>query len=301
MVGSRGSKLALIQAEEVLTRLRESNPEFEFVPVQVTTEGDRERAVPLDRMEGVGIFVKELEEALLDSRIDLAIHSLKDMPTGLPPGLSLAAVGARLDPRDALVSRKGTLTELASGSRVGTGSPRRAVQLLSCRSDLEVHSIRGNVDTRLGKVWSGDFDGVVVAAAALIRLGCEEVITEYLPPDYFLPAAGQGALGIEIRSEDKEMARLASTVNHQPTWYSVIAERVFLYSLGGGCRAPIAALGTIDGNMLQLEGMVASASDQRIIRCSERGSTSSPEQVGMRLAERILEMGASEFIAEARV
>jgi len=301
IVGSRGSKLALIQAEEVLTQLRESNPEFDFRLFKITTEGDRERAVPLDRMTGVGLFVKELEEALLDGRIDLALHSLKDMPTSLPPGLSLAAVGARLDPRDVLVSRKGTLIELASGSRVGTGSLRRAVQLLSYRSDLEVHSIRGNVDTRLRKVWSGDFDGVIVAAAALIRLGCEEVITEYLPPEHFLPAVGQGALGIEIRSEDRQMAQLASTLNHQPTWYSVIAERAFLRSLGGGCRAPIAALGTVDGNMLRLEGMVASASDQRILRCSEHGSASSPEQVGVRLAERILEMGASEFIAEARV
>jgi hydroxymethylbilane synthase len=198
VIGSRGSKLALIQAESVAARLRELDSHIEVTLSKIVTKGDRERHTRLDQIEGIGIFVKELEEALLDGRIDLAVHSLKDVPTELPQGLYLAAVIERLDPRDVLVSRGETLAELAPGARIGTGSLRRAAQLTACRPDLEACRIRGNVDTRLRKVADGELDGVILAAAAMERLGGKDRVSEYLPLDIFLPAVGQGALTIEI-------------------------------------------------------------------------------------------------------
>jgi hydroxymethylbilane synthase len=250
-------------------------------------------------MAGIGIFVKELEEALLDGLIDLAVHSLKDMPTQIPSGLCLAAVTERLDPRDVLVSRGKRLEELASGAKIGTGSLRRSVQLGACRSDLEACSIRGNVDTRLRKVANGEFDGVILAAAALKRLGWEDRVSEYLSTEYFLPAVGQGALAIETRLDDKEAAKIVVYLNHLPTWQGITAERAFLRALGGGCRAPIAALGTVNGTTLKLEGMISDISGRRILRSSDEGSTEVAEEIGDRLARKLLDMGASEFLAEA--
>ena len=221
VVGSRGSKLALIQAEFVAAKIRETNPDIEVGISQVVTKGDRNRHVQLDQMADIGVFVKELEEALLDGRIDLAVHSLKDMPTQIPSGLYLAAVTERLDPRDVLVSRGKRLVELAPGARIGTGSLRRAVQLGASRPDLEACSIRGNVDTRLQKVSSGELDGVILAAAAMFRLGWKDKISEYLPLEHFVPAVGQGALVIETRYGDEEIAKLISPLNHLPTWQRV--------------------------------------------------------------------------------
>ena len=299
ITGSRGSKLALIQAESVAARIREVNPKLEVSLSKIITKGDRNRHTQLDHVAGVGVFVKELEGALLDNRIDIAVHSLKDVPTDIPLDLRLLAVTERLDPRDVLVS-KSRLDELAPGSRIGTGSLRRTVQLTQYRPDLKVCSIRGNVDTRLRKVSSGEVDGVIVAAAALLRLGWEDKITEYLPLEHFVPAVGQGALVIEMRLDDEEVAALVSPVNHLPTWQSVMAERAFLSALGGGCRAPIAALGTVNGATLKLEGMVADVSGKKMLRATEEGSSMSPEQVGVQLAQKMLGMGASEFIAEVR-
>ncbi len=296
IIGSRGSRLALTQAESVLSQLKEANPHLKFSLSKIVTEGDRNRRLSPDRMAGIGVFVKELEAALLNGRIDLAVHSLKDLPTEIPEGLYLAAVVERLDPRDILVSRSERLAELAPDSRIGTGSVRRAVQLAAYRTDLEVCSIRGNVDTRLRKVSSGELDGVILAATAMLRLGWADRITEYLPLEYFLPPAGQGALGIEIRANDEEIGELVSRLNHQPTWQSVVAERTFLSALGGGCRAPIATLGTINGNTLNLMGMVSDASGKKILRASEEGSAATPEQLGIRLACKMLKMGASKFI-----
>ncbi len=301
VVGSRGSRLAQIQTESVVVRIREVNPHLEISISKIVTHGDRNRYTQLDRMRGVGVFVKEMEEALLDGRIDLAVHSLKDMPTEIPKGLYLAVVTERLDPRDILVSRVGRLAELASGSRIGTGSIRRTVQLANYRPDLEVYSIRGNVDTRLRKVSSGEVDGVILAAAALIRLGWKDKISEYLPPEHFLPAVGQGALVVETRLDDEEIAGFISPINHLPSWQSVTAERAFLSTLGGGCRAPIAALGTVNGTTLKLEGMVADISGKKILQASEEGSLMTPEEIGVRLAQEMLVMGASEFITEARI
>ena len=299
-VGSRSSKLALIQAESVAAKIREVNPYLEISISKIVTHGDRNRRTPLDRMRGVGVFVKELEEALLDGRIDLAVHSLKDMPTDIPPELCLLGVTEREDPRDVLVARASSLAELAPGSRIGTGSLRRAAQITSYRPDLEVCSLRGNVDTRLRKVSGGEVDGVILAAAALLRLGREAEITEYLPLEHFLPAVGQGTLAIEGRLGDNELARLVSPINHLPTWQGITAERAFLGALGGGCRAPIAALGTISGNSLKLQGMVADASGKKLLCASEEGDTMTPEKVGRRLAQKLLEMGASEFITEVK-
>ncbi len=301
VVGSRGSKLALIQADSVVAKIKEVNPDLEVSISKIVTKGDRDSHTQLDKMAGVGVFVKELEDALLDGRIDLAVHSLKDMLTQSPQGLCLAAVTERLDPRDVLISKSKRLTELTPGSRIGTGSFRRAVQIASYRPDLEVCSIRGNVDTRLRKVSDGEVDAVVLAAAAFIRLGWEDKISEYLSLEHFLPAVGQGTLGIEARCEDKEIAKLVALVNHLPTWQSIIAERTFLNALGGGCRTPIAALGTVNGTTLRLEGMVADVNGKNKLCASEEGNVIVAEQVGIRLAQKMLGMGASKFITEARV
>ena len=299
-VGSRGSELALIQTESVVAKIKKANPYLKITIARIVTKGDRDSHTCLDQVEGVGIFVKEIEEALLNGKIDLAVHSLKDMPTEIPQGLCLAAVTERLDPRDILVSRAKRLDELTPGSKIGTGSFRRALQLAAYRPDLETYSIRGNVDTRLRKVFCGELDGVILAAAAMSRLGWEEKISEYLPVEHFLPAVGQGALGIEARLGDKEIIELLSGINHLPTWQSITAERAFLKALGGGCRAPIAALGTVEDTVLKLEGMAADATGKKILRASEEDSATTPEQVGMRLAQKMLAMGASEFIAEAK-
>ncbi len=295
VVGSRGSKLAMIQTESVVARLKVTSPHLEISVTEVTTKGDRDRHTDLDRLPGVGIFVKELEEELLAGRIDLAVHSLKDMPTDIPDGLCLVAVPERLDPRDALVA-DAALLDMPSGSRIGTGSPRRTIQLKEARPDLEIRSIRGNVDTRLRKVAEGKFDGVVLAAAALLRLGCEDRITEYLPVEHFLPSVGQGALVVEARTEDIETIELLAPLNDRTAWRCVTAERTFLKALGGGCRAPIAALATVDGDALRLSGMVSDASGSRIMRASVKGSVSLPEEVGLRLAQDMVKVGANELI-----
>jgi len=295
-VGSRRSRLALLQTESVIARIREINPGLEVSLSKIVTTGDRNQRIG---WTGTAVFVKELEQALLDGRIDIAVHSLKDMPTEVPLGLCLLAVTERLDPRDALVA-KSRLNEIPSGARIGTGSLRRAVQLMSYRPDLLARPIRGNIDTRLGRVSSGEVDGVIVAAAAMLRLDLKGKITEYLPLEHFLPAVGQGALAIEARLGDKDIAGLISSVNHLPTWQCVTAERAFLHAMGGGCRAPVAALGTVSGNKLKLEGMVASISGRRVLRASGEGSATSAEEIGVGLAQRMRGMGAAEIIAEAR-
>jgi hydroxymethylbilane synthase len=297
VIGTRGSKLAVVQAEELQTRLKGVFPEFKSSLVKINTTGDRHGTTALDEFAEQGIFVKELEKALLDRRIDLAVHSLKDLPTEIPDGLLLAATTARLDPRDVFISRYEKLADMAPGSKIGTGSRRRAVQLLALRPDLQISGIRGNIDTRLRKVSDGEFDGVIVAAAAMKRLGWEDRITEYLPEEHFTPAVGQGTLGIEIRSEDKEMATLVSKINDKTTWQAITAERTFLQALGGGCRAPIAALGTISDGVLKLTGMVSGSDASHILRATEQGDALGPEQIGKRLARKMVESGALSLIA----
>ncbi len=296
-VGTRGSDLALWQARWVMDRLQAHHPDVRFQIVEVTTQGDRDRKTPLHRAGGVGLFVKALEVALLDDAIDLAVHSLKDMPSRVPPALALAAVPERADPRDVLVSPAGaSLLELPAGARVGTGSPRRKAQLLNRRPDLEVVGIRGNVDTRLRKAEGADYDAVVLAAAGLTRLEREDAITEVLPPETLLPAAGQGALAVEIRADDEQTRTLVAPVNHPSSWAAAAAERSFMARLGAGCHVPAAAYAVIDEGDVWLRGLVASHDGQRMIRNERRGPMEQAEAVGEAVAEDLLGRGAGDLL-----
>lgn len=296
-VGTRGSDLALWQARWVMDRLQAHHPDVRFQVVEVTTQGDRDRKTPLHRVGGVGLFVKALEIALLEDEIDLAVHSLKDMPSRVPPELALAAVPARADPRDTLVSPSGaSLLELPAGARIGTGSPRRKAQLLNRRPDLSVVGIRGNVDTRLRKAEGPDYDAVVLAAAGLARLEREDVITEVLPPETLLPAGGQGALAVEIRADDEPTRSLVAPVNHPASWAAAAAERGFMARLGAGCHVPAAAYAVVDEGELWLRGLVASHDGQTMIRSERRGPTDQAEALGRAVAEDLLERGAGDLL-----
>jgi hydroxymethylbilane synthase len=301
IIGSRGSRLAMIQAEYVAAELRATCPDKEFEIRKIVTGGDRNRSIQLGSINSIGIFTKELEEALLDERIDIAVHSLKDMPTIIPEQLCLAGVLERSDPRDVLITHGERLNALKTGSRIGTGSLRRSIQLSICRPDLVIRNIRGNIETRLKKIQSGEVDGVILAAAAMIRLGWEKRITQYLSVDDFLPSAGQGVIGIETRQSDDDINELVSQINNFPTWQCVIAERVFLNTLGGGCRAPIAALATLDGEQLHLDGMVASSDGTKMLRSSRKGGINSAEETGRDLAKELLGLGAANLIEGAAV
>jgi hydroxymethylbilane synthase len=301
IIGSRGSRLAMIQAEYVAAELRATCPDKEFEIRKIVTGGDRNRSIQLGSINSIGIFTKELEEALLDERIDIAVHSLKDMPTIIPEQLCLAGVLERSDPRDVLITHGERLNALKTGSRIGTGSLRRSIQLLICHPDLVIRNIRGNIETRLKKIQSGEVDGVILAAAAMIRLGWEKRITQYLSVDDFLPSAGQGVIGIETRQSDDDINELVSQINNFPTWQCVIAERVFLNTLGGGCRAPIAALATLDGEQLHLDGMVASSDGTKMLRSSRKGGINSAEETGRDLAKELLGLGAANLIEGAAV
>lgn len=294
VVGSRGSKLALIQTEQFVAGLKKVNPNLAFSISRIVTGGDRDVHKQFDDVEGSGVFVKELETALLDAKIDLAVHSLKDMPVDLPPGLCLSAIPKRVDPRDVLISVGSTpLVDLPAGAGIGTGSPRRTIQLNACRPDLKAHSIRGNVDSRIRRVTGGELAGVIIAAAGLIRLGWENRISEYLPVEHFLPAVGQGALAIEARLGDEDIAALVSPFNDLPTEQSVTAERALLRALGGGCRAPIAALGTVTGKTLQLRGMFADPDGGNMQSAVEEGDAVEAEEIGIRLAKKLLKLRAT--------
>jgi hydroxymethylbilane synthase len=296
VVGSRGSKLALLQAQEVVDQLSLANPHLNFELKTIKTVGDIDRKTSLQVLGGKGIFVKEIEDALLRHDIDIAVHSLKDMPTEIEPSLRLAAVTQRLDPRDVFVSARGVrLSKLPPGSRIGTGSQRRAVQLLTQRPDVAIADMRGNIDTRLRKCVANEVDGIMLAAAALIRMKMDDKITQYLPADTFVPAVGQGTLGIEIR-DDSEMDGIVAALNHRPTWLAVTAERAFLKALGGGCREPIAALGVVKGTKLYLRGMVANCAANDVMYADVSGEATTAEKVGVRLALEMLKQGAGVLI-----
>jgi hydroxymethylbilane synthase len=299
VVGSRGSRLAVIQAEELIGQLRNTVPQVELSLVKIRTQGDRDRKSPLSQIGGRGVFVKELEDALLKGKIDVAVHSLKDMPSQLDHRLQLAAVPVRQDPRDALVSGSGkTLSQLPSGARIGTGSQRRALELQAFRPDLKACPLRGNIDTRVSKVCPGELDGVIVAAAALERMGWQDKVAEYLPVEVFLPAACQGALGVEMRAGDGAAATVA-LVNDEVSWQTTAAERAFLRTLGGGCRSAIAAMARVEGDTLRIEGMVAGLLSSKTIRAKLEGSPQMPEELGKKLAQKLLDMGAGKLLEEA--
>ncbi|MBN1691244.1 MAG: hydroxymethylbilane synthase [Dehalococcoidia bacterium] len=299
VIGSRGSRLAMIQAESVAREIKQVCPGIEIEIVKIVTEGDRNRSLSIDPTGDIGIFVKALEEALLNRSIDIAVHSLKDLPTILPQQLCLAAVTERLDPRDAMVACS-PLADLYPGSKIGTGSLRRAAQLKHLRPDLVVCGIRGNVDSRLRRVSSGQLQGVIVAAAALLRLGLSGKITGYLPLESFLPAAGQGALAIEAREGDGRVEEIIGPINHLPTWRAITAERAFVHTVEGGCRAPIAALATEHGDIMQIQAMVSDREGDVIMRDTYQGPANLPQEAGEKLARRMLKAGAAGLIKDAR-
>jgi hydroxymethylbilane synthase len=264
---------------------------------RIQTSGDKILDVPLAKIGGKGLFVKEIEEALLSGEIDLAVHSMKDVPTALPPGLDLLCIPCREDPRDALISRdRRRFADLPQGAKVGTSSLRRQAQLLQSRPDLSILMLRGNLDTRLKKLRDGQFDAIVLAAAGLRRLGWEHEITEYLAPEISLPAIGQGALGIEGRRDDQFVRSLLSGLEHAPTRTMVRAERALLHRLQGGCQVPIAAHATLAGSDVTLEGLVASVDGKEIIRDRVRGTVTDPESIGIQLAERLLAGGGDRIL-----
>ena len=298
-LGTRGSPLAMRQAELVARILRNRWPDLEVTLIPIKTSGDKLLDVQLSQVGGKGLFVKEIEEALLADQIDLAVHSLKDLPVTLPSGLRLGAIMVREDPLDALVARDGLqFTGLPTGSRIGTSSLRRQVQLLHRRPDLQIVPLRGNVETRLRKLETLGLDAVVLAAAGLIRLGLQDRITERLQPELSLPAIGQGALAIEIREDDQRVASLVDGLDDRDTRLATASERAFLRRLGGSCVTPIAAFGQIEGESLQLAGMVASLDGKRMVRQVRRGDAGAPEEVGHALAEQLLAAGAEEILRE---
>ncbi|MGQ9571912.1 MAG: hydroxymethylbilane synthase [Dehalococcoidia bacterium] len=300
VIGTRGSRLARIQAETVRNMLARLHPERTWLLRDVRTEGDIQRQATLASIGGRGVFVKALEDKLLAGEIDLAVHSLKDMPTRLATGLKIGAVLPREDTRDALVSRAGSsLDELPSGAIVGTGSPRRRAQLLAYRDDLLIQDIRGNIDTRLRKLHGGAYDALLLAAAALIRLQRTSAISQWLSLTVMLPAVGQGALAVEVRESDEEIGALVEPLNDPATERAVRAERAFLSALGGGCAVPVAAHAVVVDGRLDLQGLVADADGRKVIRDSLSGSAAEAEDIGRRLADRMLSQGAAEILGEA--
>ena len=298
IIGTRGSALALWQARHVIERLKIADPDLDIEVKRITTQGDRVRDRALSAVGGKGLFVKEIETALLAGEIDVAVHSLKDMPTALPGGLLFGAILERADARDALVARDGrsTLATLFLGARVGTSSLRRRAQLLAARPDLEVVDLRGNVDTRLRKLQDGACDAAVLAVAGLVRLGYVDLISEFVLVDTMVPAPGQGALCIEIRDDDATVRNLISPLDHKETHQAVTAERSFLHQLEGGCRVPIGAYAEVNGDQLYLRGLVASSDGMRSVRDEIRGDTVHAAQLGLELAERVASAGGKAIL-----
>lgn len=300
IIGTRGSQLALCQTNWVKGRLLELQPKIEVQIQVISTKGDRVLDVSLPKLgeQGKGLFTKELEDAIIDNRVDLAVHSLKDLPTELPPGLDVGAICEREDVRDALVARKDvrSFAALPEHARVGTSSLRRQAQLRAVRPDLLIEPVRGNVDTRLRKLDEGQFDAIVLAAAGLHRLGHAGRITEHLDEDVMLPAVGQGALAIEIRSNDAATARIVRQLNHEATSLTCNAERAFLKGLGGGCLVPIAAHAHIEGETLNLRGLVASPDGSQTVRGLTSGASSDAVSIGRELADELLSRGADRIL-----
>ncbi|MDL1959155.1 MAG: hydroxymethylbilane synthase [Deltaproteobacteria bacterium] len=298
-LGTRKSALALAQSNWVKEEIETHWPEINVDLVKFTTKGDKILDVPLAKVGGKGLFVKEIEDALLRKNADIAVHSLKDVPSDLPEGLEVTIFPSREDPRDALISRaKLRLEELPEGARVGTSSLRRIAQLKNVRPDLEVASLRGNIDTRLRKLDEGQYDAIILAAAGLRRLGLGKRIIQLLEPEVMLPAVGQGALGIEFRSMNTEVRRILAPIHHEETSICVRAERAFLFKLEGGCQVPLGAFARLKGETLELEGMVSNETGTNIIRMKKQGIADQPEGLGIILGEEILAAGGAEILRE---
>jgi hydroxymethylbilane synthase len=302
VIGSRGSKLALIQANWVKSQLEESNPDIKFSIEKFKTMGDKLTDAPLSKLGGTGLFTKELENALLDNRVDLIVHSAKDVPTEIPEGLVLGAFPKREDPHDVLISKNNQcLKDLPQNAVIGTSSLRRRAQILAFRQDLKVVDLRGNLDTRLKKLDSGDLDAIVVARAGLLRFSLSEKASEIIPYDIMLPAVGQGALCIEIRDNDDEVKEIISILNHHETMCEVKTERVLLAKLQGGCQVPIGAHTEIVFPVnLKLEAVVCSLDGTTIIRDSIEGKIDDFADIGYELAYKLLRMGGDTILEEIR-
>ena len=300
IIGTRGSALALVQTQRVVETLQRKFPRQEFIVQTVKTLGDRVVDIPLSQFGSTGVFVKELDRLLLDKAIDIAIHSLKDVPPEDVPGLRLTAFPERADPRDALVSRDNhRFADLPPGSRIGTSSVRRRAQLRAQRPDLQyLENLRGNVDTRLRKLAQGDYEAIILAAAGLQRLGRANEISEYLPVDVCLPDAGQGTLTVQTRADDLDAVAIVSSIDDPSTRAMAEAERSMLRAFGGGCKVPVAAYASFVGNTLHLDGLVATPDGTRIIRASGNGRTDAPEQLGQAVWKKLVVAGAFDVLGE---
>lgn len=305
VIGTRASKLALWQAEWVKSELQRLNPGIHVELNRIKTTGDKILDVPLAKVGGKGLFVKEIEEALLRGEADLAVHSMKDVPTEFPVGLQLAVICEREDPRDAFIApvqgaqfKIRRFKELPQGATLGTSSLRRSSQLLSNRPDIRIVQLRGNLETRFRKLDEGQFDAMILAAAGVKRLGWGQRITEVIEPQISLPAIGQGAIGIECRTDDEFISALIAPLNHHETSICVRAERALLKRLQGGCQVPIAAHAVINGGRLIMDGLVGSVIGDRIIREHSEGAIDDAEKLGVALAESLLSKGADKILAE---
>ncbi|MFO7570844.1 MAG: hydroxymethylbilane synthase [Smithellaceae bacterium] len=296
-IGTRGSKLALAQANAVMESLKKAAPEITAEICVIKTKGDILQDVSLLQIGGQGVFVKEIEEALLAGVIDLAVHSMKDVPGETPENLLFAAILPREDARDVLVFRdKIKFESMPKGARIGTGSLRRGAQLKSFMPDVEIVPLRGNIDTRLKKIETENLTGVILAAAGMKRLGYAEVISQFLPTEIMLPAVGQGALGLQVRKTDRELAALCARLNSATTAAEVTAERSYLRALGGGCRLPIAAYGLLEKQRLSLEGLVANPDGTAVVRDKVWGTIDEAEAMGKKLADMIMEKGGRTLL-----
>ncbi len=296
-IGTRGSALALRQSEQIRDALRLYRPDLEIDFEIIKTTGDKIVDVPLAKVGGKGLFVKEIEEALLDGRIDLAVHSMKDVPSELPGDLIIGAVPKREDPRDVLVSRDGSgFDTLPAGAVVGTSSLRRSAQLLAFRSDLRVENLRGNLNTRLQKVREGHYDAVILAAAGIHRMGWQDAVTEYFDPQRFIPAIGQGALGLEIREDDERIREIIAPLHDPETAVRVRAERSFLHELEGGCQVPIGGYAVVRDGMVEMAGLVAAPDGRQRFHAVRRAPAEEAERLGRDLARELLAAGAEEIL-----
>jgi len=296
-IATRKSALALWQAEHVKARLEQAHPGLKVSLVPMVSRGDKLLDAPLAKIGGKGLFVKELETALLENQADIAVHSMKDVPMDFPEGLGLYCICEREDPRDAFVSNTyASLDALPAGSVVGTSSLRRPAQLLARRPDLKIQFLRGNVNTRLAKLDAGDYDAIILAAAGLIRLGFEDRIRASISPEDSLPAGGQGAVGIECRSVDSEIHALLAPLHHRDTALRVTAERALNKHLNGGCQVPIACYALLEGDQLWLRGLVGQPDGTQLLRAEQRASTADAEQLGVQVAEALLAQGAAAIL-----
>lgn len=299
IVGSRRSKLALTQTNWFINEMKKMGAPFEFEVKEIVTKGDKILDVQLSKVGGKGLFVKEIEKALIDKEIDFAVHSMKDMPSVLPEGLVIGCIPPREDPRDAFISKGNVkFLDLPEGAVVGTSSLRRSAQLLQVRPDIEIKWIRGNVDTRLKKLENEEFDAIILAAAGLNRLGLQDVVTEYLEPTICIPAVSQGTLGIECREDDEELLAEFTKLTCESTKKSALAERAFLAALDGGCQVPIAGYATVEGNEITLTGLVA-APDASVIY-KETLTGVDPEQLGKDVAKILADKGAYDLIQKVK-